>query len=95
MYAWTAPARPGPWRSSPSTRTAAHSGVGTGWAPEARPFREKEHTRSMDRYRVYWLRYLCYFVQAYGLGREAAHAEEAGFLVVWARVRRTRPARRS
>jgi superfamily II DNA helicase RecQ len=40
--------------------------------PAGRPFEMKQELRTMDRYRVYWKRYLCYCVRAYGLGRSRA-----------------------
>ncbi|RYP30260.1 hypothetical protein DL768_011198 [Monosporascus sp. mg162] len=42
--------------------------------PEGRPFGTKDYASSMDRYRTYWKRYLCYYVRARRLGRDAAEA---------------------
>ncbi|RYP53350.1 hypothetical protein DL770_010995 [Monosporascus sp. CRB-9-2] len=42
--------------------------------PAGRPFGTKDHASSMDRYRTYWKRYLCYCVRARRLGRDAAEA---------------------
>ncbi|RYP59361.1 hypothetical protein DL771_010908 [Monosporascus sp. 5C6A] len=40
--------------------------------PAGRPFGTKDHASSMDRYRAYWTRYLCYCVRAWRLGRDGA-----------------------
>ncbi|RYP57135.1 hypothetical protein DL771_011510 [Monosporascus sp. 5C6A] len=40
--------------------------------PAGRPFGTKDHASSMDQYRTYWKRYLCYCVRARQLGRDAA-----------------------
>ncbi|KAI3317262.1 hypothetical protein HD806DRAFT_492673 [Xylariaceae sp. AK1471] len=38
--------------------------------PAGRPFGVKEHPSSMERYRGYWRRYLCFCIRAYRLGRD-------------------------
>ncbi|CAJ2508478.1 Uu.00g135040.m01.CDS01 [Anthostomella pinea] len=43
--------------------------------PAGRPFGVKEHASSMDQYKGYWKRYLCYCVQTRQLGREEAAAQ--------------------
>ncbi|RYP13692.1 hypothetical protein DL765_006774 [Monosporascus sp. GIB2] len=42
--------------------------------PAGRPFGTKDQVSSMDRYRAYWTRYLCYCVRAWRLGRGEAAA---------------------
>ncbi|CAJ2500812.1 Uu.00g036650.m01.CDS01 [Anthostomella pinea] len=43
--------------------------------PAGRPFGVKEHASSMDRYKGYWKRYLCYYLQVWRLGQEEAAAQ--------------------
>ncbi|RYP58974.1 hypothetical protein DL771_011044 [Monosporascus sp. 5C6A] len=41
-----------------------------------RPFGTKDHASSIDRYRTYWKRYLCYCVRTRRLGRDGAEVRD-------------------